>query len=124
MGRVSQRRRLALSLAKRAQELGEAPDKSSSLYKSAIDKLVAEAGGGGAAGKLARAALEGVDLRALLPRLAARAHAASVARLRGSLWAAAASSSHRFSAKLPSFFPKNGSDARSTYPPARRTAAA
>ena len=27
---------LALSLAKRAQELGEAPDKSSSLYKSAM----------------------------------------------------------------------------------------
>ena len=39
---------LALSLAKRAQKLGESPETSAALYASAIDKLVADAGGGGA----------------------------------------------------------------------------
>ena len=67
---------LALSLAKRALERGEAPTTHVELYSSSIDRRVAESRGGGAPSRLAREALGGAETRTLLRRLAARAHAA------------------------------------------------
>ena len=52
---------LALSLAKRALERGEAPTTRAELYSSAIDRRVAESRGGGAPSRLAREALAGVE---------------------------------------------------------------
>ena len=72
---------LELSLAKDAREKREAPATRAALYTSAINRLVAKAGGGGAGAGLARDMLSGVDLRALLRRLAAHVHKAKATEI-------------------------------------------
>ena len=71
---------LELSLAKDAREKREAPATRAALYTSAINRLVAKAGGGGAGAGLARDMLSGVDLRALR-RLAAHVHKAKATEI-------------------------------------------